>query len=148
VPYRRRAVTALGVILAASLFFFVAVWQGASMLLSTLIGIVFIGGFVGYLWLVAPAPYRVTVDAAGVRRATRGGVPMDVPWTSLARIKEEQFPNGKPLSLTVYKQSGERSVFRAFVIYGDDIPHFDAFLGAMRAHAPHDRAWQIERVHE
>jgi hypothetical protein len=140
--------TGLGVLLAAALFIFVAVWQGAGMLLSTLIGIVFIGGFIGYLWLVAPASYTVTVDATGVRRATLGGAPMDVPWSNVARIKEEQFPSGKPLSLTVYKQSGERSVFRAFVIYGDDIARFDAFLIAMRAYAPHDLPWQIERVHE
>jgi hypothetical protein len=148
VPHRRRVLTGAGVTLAAALFFFLAVWQGASMRVSTLIGIVFIGGFVGYLWLVAPAPYTVTVDAAGVRRATRGGAPVDVPWASIARVKEERFPTGKPLSLTVYKRSGERGVFRAFVVYGDDVPRFDALLGAMRARVPEDRPWLVERVHE
>ena len=93
-------------------------------------------------------PLAITVDAAGMRRATRGGAHVDVPWPSVARIKEERFPTGKPLSLTVYKRSGERGVFRAFVIYGDDIPHFDAFLRAARARVPEDRPWHIERVHE
>ena len=73
---------------------------------------------------------------------------MDVPWASVARIKEERFPNGKPLSLTVYKRSGERSVFRAFVVYGDDVPRFDDLLRAVRSHVPPDRPWQVERVHE
>ncbi|HEV2238949.1 MAG TPA: hypothetical protein VGR57_19985, partial [Ktedonobacterales bacterium] len=68
--------------------------------------------------------------------------------TSIARVKEERFPSGKPLSLTVYKRTGERGVFRAFVIYGDDIPQFDAFLRAVRARVPEDRPWQVERVHE
>jgi hypothetical protein len=148
VPYRRRVLTGAGVTLAAALFFFLAVWQGASMLASTLIGIVFIGGFVGYLLLAAPAPFTVTVDAAGVRRATRGGPAVDVPWSSVARIKEERFPAGEPLSLTVYKRSGERGVYRAFVVYGDDVTHFDTLLRAVRARMPEDRPWHVERVHE
>lgn len=148
VPYRRRVLTGLGVLVAAALFFFIAVWQGTNMLVSTLLGIVFIGGFVGYLGLVAPAPFVVTVDAAGVRRAARGGVPVDVPWPMVARVKEERFSTGKPLSLTVYKRSGERGAFRAFVIYGDDIPRFDAFLRAVRARVPQERPWLVERVHE
>jgi hypothetical protein len=140
--------TGLSVTLAAALFFCIALWQGANMLVSTLIGVFFIGGFIGYLRLVAPAPYTITVDATGVRRTSRGDAAMDVRWSSIARIKEERFPNGKPLSLTVYKQSGERSVFRAFVVYGDDIPRFDALLVAVRARAPRDRPWHVERVHD
>jgi hypothetical protein len=148
VPYRRRVLTGAGVALAAALFFFLAAWQGASMLVSTLIGVVFIGGFVGYLWLVAPAPFTVTVDAAGIRRTSRGGALVEVPWDAVARIKEERFPTGKLLSLTVYKRSGERGVFRALVVYGDDITHFDSLLRAVRARVAEDRPWQVERVHE
>jgi hypothetical protein len=148
VPYGRRVLTGAGVTLAAVLFFFLALWQGATMLVSTLIGAVFIGGFVGYLLLVAPAPFTLTVGADGMRRVSRGGAPVDVPWQSVARIKEERFPSGKPLSLTVYKRSGERGLFRAFVVYGDDLTHFDSFLDAVRARAPADRPWQVERVHE
>lgn len=148
VPYGRRVLTGAGVTLAAVLFFFLALWQGATMLVSTLIGAVFIGGFVGYLLLVAPAPFTLTVDADGVRRVSRGGASADVPWQSVARVKEERFPSGKPLSLTVYKRSGERGLFRAFVVYGDDLTHFDSFLSAVRARVPADRPWQVERVHE
>jgi hypothetical protein len=148
VPYRRRVLTGAGVVLAAALFFYLAVWQGANMLVSTLIGIVFIAGFVGYLWLVAPASFTVTVDANGVSRVTRTGASMDVSWGSVARVKEERFPNGKPLSITIYKRSGERGVFRAFVVFGDDVPRFDGLLTAIRAHVPQDRPWQVERVHE
>ncbi|SRR5258707_2187878 len=148
VPYRRRVLTGGGVIAAAALFFFLALWQGATMLVSTLIGVVFIGGFVGYLWVVAPTPFTLTIDASGLARAERGGPPAVIPWPSVAKIKEERFKNGKAVSLTVYKRVGERGLHRAFVVYRDDIGDFDSFLGAARAGVPADRPWNVEIVHD
>ena len=49
VSVRKRWLTGIGVAMASAVFFFIALWEGASMLVSTLIGIVFIGGFIGYL---------------------------------------------------------------------------------------------------
>src|SRR5258707_14053872 len=117
VPYRRRVLTGGGLIAAAALFFFLALWQGATMLVSTLIGVVFIGGFVGYLWVVAPTPFTLTIDASGLARAERGRPPAVIPWPSGAKIKEQRFKNGKGVSLTRYKQVREPRTNRSFVVY-------------------------------
>jgi hypothetical protein len=148
VPYRRRMLTGAGVALAAAVFFFLAHWQGASMQVSTIIGVLFIAGFIWYLRAVAPTPFSLTVDAQSVARSERGGEPARIAWPNLAKVKEERFKNGKPISLTVYKRVGERGLHRAFVVYRDDIGDFDGFLAAMRAGVPADRPWLIETVHE
>lgn len=148
VPYHRRVVTGVGVLGAAVLFFMLALWQGATMLVSTIIGIVFIGGFIGYLWVVAPTPFTLTLDAEGIARAERGGAPTQIPWPNVAKIKEERFKSGKSVSLTLYKRVGERGLHRSFVVYRDDIPDFDGFLSALRAGVPAERPWLVERVHE
>src|SRR5260221_1916881 len=95
VPYRRRVLTGGGVIAAAALFFFLALWQGATMLVSTLIGVVFIGGVVGYLGGVAPPPFPLTIDASGLARAERGGPPARVPLPGGAKSKEERLKQRK-----------------------------------------------------
>ncbi len=144
----KRWLTGLSIALAAALFIFIAAHQGASMWVSTVIGIVFIGCFIWYLRIVAPMPFTLRLDATGITRTERGGEPTAIPWTGMARVKEEVFSNGKPVSLAVYKRVGERGVHRAFVVYRDDIPHFDAFLAAVRAALPEGVPYQRETVHE
>ena len=63
-------------------------------------------------------------------------------------MKEERFKNGTPVSLAVYKRVGERGVARAFVVYRDDIPRFDAFRAAVHAALPEGVPWRQETVHE
>ena len=77
VSVRKRWLTGIGVAMASAVFFFIALWEGASMLVSTLIGIVFIGGFIGYLRVVAPTPFTIRLDAEGVtyREVDIGGDP-------------------------------------------------------------------------
>jgi hypothetical protein len=144
----KRLITGIGVALSAALLFFLAVWQGASMLVSTIIGIVFLGGFVYYLWVVAPAPFTLTLDPTGIARAERAGVPTPITWDNVAKIKEERFKSGKSVSLTVYKRVGERGLHRAFVVYRDDLPDFDGLLTAVRDSLPPERPWFVETVHE
>ncbi len=148
VPRRRRIITGIGVTAAAALFFFLALWQGATMLVSTIIGVVFIGGFVGYLRVVAPTPFTLALDGEGLTRTERGGTPARIAWLNVAKIKEERFKNGKTVSLTVYKRVGERGLHRAFVVYRDDIGDFDGFARALRAGVPEERPWLVEMVHE
>src|SRR5215469_6885416 len=62
VSVRKRWLTGLGVALAAVVFFTIAVSQGASMVVSTIIGVVFIGCFVWYLVTVAPTPFDIVID--------------------------------------------------------------------------------------
>ena len=148
VSVRKRWITGVGVVLASALFFFIALREGATMLVSTLIGIVFIGGFIGYLRVVAPKAFTIRLDAEGVTRANRGEDPLTITWVNVAKIKEEDFPNGKPVSIAVFKRVGERGLHRAWVVYGDDIPHFGDFIAALHAGLPDSTPWLRETVHE
>jgi hypothetical protein len=163
IPLARQVLTLAGVVAAAVVFFALALWQGVSMWVSTIIGVVFIGGFVGYLRLIAPTPFTITLDGAGITRAeqprrpaaqasgkqsTTSAEPMRIAWGQVAKIKEERFKSGKSVSMTVYKRVGERGLHRAFVIYRDDVGDFDGLLGALRAGLPETCPWLVERVHE
>jgi hypothetical protein len=148
VSLRKRILTGVGIALVAALFLFIAWYENASMLLSTLIGLVFIGCFVWYLRIVAPAPYILRLDEAGLSRTERGGDAQIIPWSGVARIKEEVFKSGTSVSFALYKRVGERNVARSFVVYRDDIPRFDDFLAAVRARLPEGVEWRRETVHE
>ncbi|HKB46189.1 MAG TPA: hypothetical protein VKC57_00735, partial [Ktedonobacterales bacterium] len=141
VSVRKRWLTGVFVALAALLFFWIALAEGASMLVSTLIGVVFIGCFVWYLTLVAPTPFTLRLDAAGVTRLERGAEPQTIAWEGVAKVKEEAFKNGMSVSLTLYKRVGERGLHRAWVIYRDDLEGFDALAAALRMGLPEQAPW-------
>ena len=148
VSARKRWITGIGVVLASALFFFIARVEGGTMLVSTLIGIVFIGGFIGYLRVVAPKAFTIRLDTEGVTRTDKGQESLTITWGNVAKIKEEDFPNGKPVSIAVFKRVGERGLHRAWVVYGDDIPRFGEFIAALRAGLPESTPWLRETVHE
>lgn len=147
VSIRKRWLTGLGVSLATVVFFLIALSQGASMVVSSIIGVVFIGGYVWYLVSVAPTPFHITIDEQNLTRVDRGGEPVTIPWSGIAKIKEEVFKNGTSVSITVYKRVGERGLHRSWVVYRDDLPRFDSMVSAMRDHLPGDLPWYRERVH-
>ena len=118
------------------------------MLASTIIGIIFIACFVWYLRIVAPVPFTLTLTADGISRTEQGGEPTFVAWAGAAKIKQEVFKNGTAVSLTLYKRVGERGLHRAWVVYRDDIPHFDDLLVAVRDRLPSETPWIVEQVHE
>lgn len=148
VSLRKRIITGIGVALVAVIFAFIAVQEGLSALVSTIIGVIFIAGFVGYLRVVSPAPFTLRLDERGVTRAERGATPQLITWGGVARVKEELFKNGVSVSVTVYKRVGARGLHRAWVVYRDDIPQFDAFVEAFAAALPLDRPWTRETIHE
>ncbi|HEX6799946.1 MAG TPA: hypothetical protein VF116_19700 [Ktedonobacterales bacterium] len=148
VSARKRIFTGIGVALAAAVFFAIAHWQGASMLVSTIIGIIFIGCFVWYLTIVAPRPFTLALDAGAITRTDAGKEPEVIPWTGMAKVKEEVFKSGKSVSLTVYKRVGERGLHKAWAVYRDDVPRFDELLAAVRAALPEGVPWIRETVHE
>jgi hypothetical protein len=148
VSVRKRWLTGVGVALAAALFFFIAVREGAPGLVGTIIGVVFIGCFVWYLTIVALTPFTIMLDGAGITRTERGGEPVVIAWENVAKIKEEHYKKGTSVSITVYKRVGERGLHRAWVVYRDDIPRFDAFVAAVRAGLPEGTPWFREQVHE
>ena len=148
VSLRKRWLTGLGVALAAVLFFWLALHEGATMVVSTLIGVVFIGGFVGYLWVVAPTPFTIRLDGDGVTRTDRGAEPISIRWENIAKVKEEVYRSGVSVSVTVYKKVGARGLHRAYVVYRDDIPHFDDFAAALDTALLDETPWQRETIHE
>jgi hypothetical protein len=148
VSLRKRWLTGIGIALATALFFLIALHEGASMVVSTIIGIVFIGCFVWYLVSVAPTPFRITIDAEVVARKDRYSEPVVIPWNGVAKVKEERFKNGTSVSITVYKRVGERGLHRAWVVYRDDLPGFDRLVSALRDRLPEDRPWFREQVHD
>jgi hypothetical protein len=148
VSLRKRWLTGIGVALAAAIFFWIALADGQSMLVSTVIGFVFIGCFVWYLKSVAPAPFTIRLDVHGVSRIEQNGEAQTTGWDGIAKIKEEVFKNGTSVSLTLYKRVGERGLHRNWVVYRDDLPDFDALAAALRAGLPEGIPWIRERVHE
>lgn len=148
VSMRKRILTGVGVTLAAILFFLIAAHEGASALVSTIIGVVFLAGFVGYLQVVAPTPFTLRLDERGVTRFDRGAEPQFITWDNVVRVKEEVFKSGVTVSVAVYKRVGAKGLHRAWVVYRDDIPQFDAFVEAFAAALPLDRPWARETVHE
>ncbi len=148
VSLRKRIITGIGVALVAIIFFIIAKSEGAPALVSTIIGVIFIAGFVGYLRVVAPVPFTLRLDERGVTRAERGAEPLLITWGGVARVKEEVFKSGVAVSITVYKRVGARGLHRAWVVYRDDIPQFDAFVEAFSAALPLDRPWARETIHE
>src|SRR5437879_3953809 len=83
VSMSRRILTGIGVALAAAVFFVIALTQGAPMVVSTIIGVVFIGCFVWYLRIVAPMPFTIRLDEGGITRTERGGEPASIPWSGV-----------------------------------------------------------------
>lgn len=145
---RKRIVTGLGVALVAGLFILIALYERTSMLVSTIIGAIFILGFIGYLRVVAPTPYTLRLDERGVTRTDRGAEPLVIPWGAVVKVKEELFKSGVSVSVTVYKRVGERGLHRAWVVYRDDIPDFDGFIQALSSALPESALWLRETVHE
>ena len=148
VSMRKRIVTGIGVALAAALFILIALYERTSLPVSTIIGAIFILGFIGYLRVIAPTPFMLRLDDRGVTRADRGAEPALIPWGGIARVKEERFKNGVAVSVTIYKRVGARGVHRAWVVYRDDIPDFDGFVQAFSSALPESAPWMRETVHE
>ncbi len=134
--------------LVAGLFVLIALYEQTSMLASTIIGAIFILGFVGYLRVVAPTPYTLRLDESGVTRTDRGAEPQLILWGVVAKVKEELFKSGVSVSVTVYKRVGERGLHRAWVVYRDDIPDFDGFVQTLSSALPESAPWLREMVHE
>jgi hypothetical protein len=148
VSLRKRVITGIGVALVAILFVAIALYERTSMVVSTIIGAVFILGFVGYLRVVAPKPFTLRLDTNGMTRTDKGAEPAMIPWGSVVKVKEELFKNGLSISLAVFKRVGERGLHRAWVVYRDDIPDYDGFARALREALPRNAQWLRETAHE
>lgn len=141
--------TILGVIGVTALVLWIAVHQGASAVGSTIAAIVFILGFVMYLRIVAPIPFTIHLTAGTLVKRSRNGEEIALPWSELTRVKEEFFPNGKRISIIVYRKvTAPEQKAKAWAVYRDDVTNLDGLADALKRAIPESCQWQSETVHE
>ena len=150
----KRIVTIFGVICLVGLVLWIAIYQhsarnDASVIGSTIAALLFIGGFVYYLSLVAPVPFTITVSPQGVLKRSRKGDAIDLHWEDVTRIKEEFFPNGKRISVIVYRKvTAPNQKAKAWAVYRDDVTDLDGLAEALQKVLPETCQWESETVHE
>ena len=147
-PFKRN-VTIIGVLGVTLLVLWIAIHQGASAMGSTIIALLLIGGFVLFLRIIAPVPFTIAVEPEALFKRSRNGEVTEVRWEDLTRIKEEFFPNGKRISITVYrKPANPQQKAKAWAVYRDDVTNIDALAQTLKEAIPATCQWQSETVHE
>jgi len=150
----KRIGTILGVVAVTALVLWIAVYQhythnDASVIGSTVAAILFIGGFIYYLSLVAPVPFTITVGAQTlVKRSSRGDL-VELRWDEVTSVQEEFFPNRKRISVSVYRavtDPGQKA--KAWAVYRDDVTDLDGLAEALKQAIPPTCTWRSETVHE
>jgi len=145
----KRIVTIIGVLGLTVLVLWIALHQGVSALGSTIAAIVFIAGFIIYLRIVAPVPFTITLEPESLVKRSRNGEVIEVRWEDLTRIKEEFFPNGKRISVIVYrKPSTPEQKAKAWAVYRDDVTDIDSLAEILKQAIPETCQWSSETVHE
>ncbi|GAC1366693.1 MAG: hypothetical protein NVS2B12_17950 [Ktedonobacteraceae bacterium] len=150
----KRIVTIFGVVAVTALVLWIAVYQhyshnDASVIGSTVAAVLFIAGFVYYLRLVAPVPFTITVGPAKLVKSGGKDETIELGWNEVARVKEEFFPNGKRISVSVYRkvtEPGQKA--RAWAVYRDEVTDLDGLAAALEHAIPTTCSWQSETVHE
>jgi hypothetical protein len=145
----KRIITIVGVIGVTILVLWIAIHQGFSALGSTIVALLFIGGFVYYLRLVAPVPFTICIEPEALAKRSKNGEVIEVRWTDLTRVKEEFFPNGKRISITIYRKvNSPEQKAKAWAVYRDDVTDLDGLAAALKQAIPETCQWQSETVHE
>jgi len=145
----KRIVTFAAVTGLTFLVLWIAIHQGASAIGSTIAAIVFIAGFIIYLRIIAPVPFTIEFGKESLVKRSKNGEVIEVRWDQLTRVKEEFFPNGKRIGITVYrKPSAPQEKAKAWAVYRDDVTDLDALAKALRQAIPETCEWKSETVHE
>lgn len=145
----RLIVTLAAVLGVTTLVLWIALREGASAIGSTIVALLFITGFLIYLRIIAPVPFTISLEPEALVKRSRNGEVIEVRWEDLTRIKEEFFPNGKRISVTVYrKPSSPQQKAKAWAVYRDDVTDIDSLAGALKKAIPKTCQWQSETVHD
>jgi hypothetical protein len=145
----KRIMTAIGLVLVAAVVVLIAVREGLPAIGSTIVALLFIGGFILYLRIIAPVPFTIEVGPESVVKRSRNGEVIEVSWTRLTRIKEEFFPNGKRIGITVYRNPATpEEKTKAWAVYRDDVTDIDSLAQSLKSAMPATCQWQSETVHE
>lgn len=147
-PFKRLG-TIFGVIVITILVLWIAIHQGASSIGSTIAAIALIVGFVLYLRIIAPVPFTIELGPEALLKRSKNGEVIEVRWEKLTKVKEEFFPNGKRIGLTVYRQPGSpQEKAKAWAVYRDDVTDLDGLAEHLKQAIPETCQWQSETVHE
>ena len=131
------------------LVLWITIHEGVSAVGSTIVALLFIVGFLIYLRIVAPVPFTITLEPEALVKRSRNGEVIEVRWEELTRIKEEFFPNGKRISITVYrKPTSPQQKPKAWAVYRDDVTDIDGLAQTLKEAIPGTCEWQSETVHE
>ena len=145
----KRIMTIIGVLCVTVLVLWIAIHEGASAIGSTIVAIIFILGFIIYLRIVAPVPFTIEFAPEALIKRSSNGEVIEVRWDHMTRVKEEFFPNGKRISISVYRKPGTpQEKARAWAVYRDDVTDIDGLAESLKQAIPETCAWQSQTVHE
>jgi hypothetical protein len=145
----KRVITILGVIGLTVLVLWIALHEGTPAIGSTIVGVLFIVGFVIFLRMIEPVPFTINLEEETLAKRSKNGDVIEVRWEDLARIKEEFFPNGKRIGIIVYRKTtspGQKP--KAWAVYRDDVTDLDGLATSLREAIPDTCQWQSETVHD
>ncbi len=148
------SVTILGLIFAVGIVLWITLHEAQQGAVGTAIGstiaaLLFIGGFVYYLRIIAPVPFTITLEPEALVKRSRKGEVIEVRWEDLTRIREEFFPNGTRIGVIAYRKvttPGQKP--KAWAVYRDDVTDIDGLATALKQAIPATCEWQSETVHE
>jgi hypothetical protein len=145
----KRVVTIIGVIGLTVLVLWIALHEGVPAIGSTIVAILFILGFVIFLRIVEPVPFTINLEEEALVKRGKNGEVVEVRWEDLTRVKEEFFPNGKRISIIVYrKTTSPEQKAKAWAVYRDDITDLDGLATLLKQTVPETCQWQSETVHD
>jgi len=145
----KRTVTILGVLGLTALVLWIAIYQGISVIGSTIAALLFITGFVIYLRIIAPIPFTIVLEQEALVKRSKKGEVIEIRWEDLTRIKEEFFPNGKRIGVIAYRRPATpEQKAKAWAVYPDDLTDIDGLAAALKQAIPETCQWDSETVHE
>jgi len=145
----KRAVTILGVLGLIALVLWIAIYQGISVIGSTIAALLLITGFVIYLRIIAPIPFTIELEEKALVKRNKKGEVIEIRWEDLTRVKEEFFPNGKRIGVIAYrKPAAPEQKAKAWAVYRDDVTDIDGLAEALKQAIPETCQWDSETVHE
>ena len=145
----KQSMTIVGIVAIVAIVLWIAIHEGVSAVGSTIAAVLFIAGFIYYLRIIAPVPFTIHLNQETLVKRSRNGEEVVLSWEDLTRIKEEFFPNGKRISVIVYRNVTDPSQkAKAWAVYRDEVTNLDGLAQALKQIIPSTCEWQSETVHE
>ena len=145
----KRTVTILGVLGLTALVLWIAIYQGLSVIGSTIVALLLITGFVIYLRIIAPIPFTIALEQEALVKRNKKGEVIEIRWEDLTRIKEEFFPSGKRIGVIAYRKlATPAQKAKAWAVYRDDVTDIDGLAEALKQAIPETCKWESKTVHD